>query len=387
MKLSQLFMTAGLLSVTSLLQAAPQYSLINLSPLSGYPESYAAAINTQGQIVGLSYAYNYDSVKSLAAMWNNGTASLLPNGQGRYSSASSINDNGLIIGISYTRSGFYELPLGGLESIPSSQPYDGYATLWQNGVAITLPALSGQYAYANGINNTGQIVGWSLDSQNQTVATLWNNNTPTALASLPGYRSEANAINNQGNIVGTLYQGYSGNAVFWDSNNELHLLGTIGGLGGEAFAINDNNLIAGWSQSSDGRQHATLWDNGATIDLGRLDGYASYAYGINNLGQVVGSFIDIDDTTGYLEEYALLWENGNAINLNSLIGDSMGVTLISANGINDQGWIIAQGEDSHGYLGYYLLAPVPEPSTYALLLAGLGLIAGVSQRKSRAINA
>ena len=159
----------------------------------------------------------------------------------------------------------------------------------------------------------------------------------------------------------------------------------MGGNGSQAFAINDAGWAVGWSTSADLQQHATLWADGEAIDLGILGGHASYAYGINNLGQVVGSYIS-SPQDGFAE-FAILWENGNAINLNSLIGDSMGVTLISANGINDQGWIIAQGEDSHGYLGYYLLAPVPEPSTYALLLAGLGLIAGVSQRKSRAINA
>lgn len=309
-------------------------------------------------------------------------ASTISGGNGRYSDALSINDHGQIVGISYTHARFYELQLGGLESIPPSQLYDGHATLWQNGTATTLPSLSGQYAYANDINNHGQIVGWSLISQNQA-ATIWNNGLPTALSTPTGLNSEAHAINDNGYTVGVLRQGNSiGDAALWNSNNELILLDTIGGNGSGAYAINNANIAAGWSESSDGRQHATLWENGLAIDLGRQGDYASFAYGLNNLGHVVGSFIEIDGTTGYLEEYAALWIDGNRINLNSLIDSTSGIILDSAYGINDQGWIIARGTNNGDTYSTYLLMPVPEPSTYAMLLAGLGLLMSSSRRKS-----
>ncbi|MFL9710500.1 PEP-CTERM sorting domain-containing protein [Methylobacillus sp. Pita1] len=385
MTFAHLLATVSLLSIASLSHASPQYSLTALSPLAGYPGSFAAALNHHGQIVGYGDLETYP-LKTLATSWANGTASALTDGQGRYSAAFSINDHGQVVGVSYTRSGFYEPTIGGLETIPSSPSYDGQATLWQNSTATTLPGLSGQYAQAKGINNLGQVVGWSLGADNQITATLWSNNLPTALTSLDGYRGEANAINDQGNIVGSLSKVFGDYAALWNNNNELTLLNTIGGIGAEAYAINSNNLIIGWSASADGKQHATLWDNGTAIDLGRPDDYASFAYGLNNLGHVVGSFIGIDGTTGYLEEYAALWIDGSRINLNSLIDSASGIMLDSAYGINDQGWIIARGLDSNDNYNAYLLMPVPEPSSYAMLLAGLGLLVRSARRKTPSVG-
>lgn len=74
-------------------------------------------------------------------------------------------------------------------------------------------------------------------------------------------------------------------------------------------------------------------------DLGALGGNYSIVYGINNAGQVVGeSNVDVNNL-GYPD--AALWENGAAINLNSLpilnLGDWK---LVMATGINDKGWIV-----------------------------------------------
>ena len=395
MKLVQWSILAAILTPT-LGNAAPSYSLSQLSAPTGFSFIVASAINQNGQIAGTSAFIDVEPAHSpgyivgaRATIWLNGSAQVIDGGAGKYSHGNAINDLGQVAGVSYTQSPDFmqyntQVPEG-LESIPPGPTtYDAQATVWHNGTVTTLAGLSNQYGTANAINNQGQLVGWSFNDQNKQTATSWRNGNAIALTTT-GSASEASDINNQGQAVGWQNIGDRANAVFWTSDNQLIELASLGGIGSQAFAINDAGWAVGWSTSADLQQHATLWADGEAIDLGILGGHASYAYGINNLGQVVGSYIN-SPQDGFAE-FAILWENGNAINLNSLIGDSMGVTLISANGINDQGWIIAQGEDSHGHLGYYLLAPVPEPSTYALLLAGLGLIAGVSQRKSRAINA
>lgn len=389
MKLVQWSILAVILTPT-LGNAAPSYSLSQLSAPTGFSFIVASAINQNGQIAGTSAFIDVEPAHSPeyivgahATIWLNGSAQAIDGGAGKYSHGNAINDLGQVAGVSYTQSPDFmqyntQVPEG-LESIPPGPTtYDAQATVWNNGTVTTLAGLSNQYGTANAINNQGQVVGWSFNDQNKQTATLWRNGNAIALTTT-GSASEASDINNQGQAVGWQNIGDRANAVFWTSDNQLIELASLGGNGSQAFAINDAGWTVGWSNSADAYQHATLWANDEVIDLGRLGGYASYAYGINNLGQIVGSYVS--DQQDGVEEFAILWENGNAINLNDLIGDNLGVTLISANSINDQGWIVVQGEDSNGYLNYYLLTPVPEPSTYAMLLAGLGLLMSSSRRK------
>jgi hypothetical protein len=76
-----------------------------------------------------------------------------------------------------------------------------------------------------------------------------------------------------------------------------------------------------------------------------------------------------------------------AIDLNIYLDKSLvdaGWVLTGADDINDQGWIVGSAynnltQQSHGFL----MAPIPEPETYAMLLAGLGLMAAVVSRSRR----
>ena len=90
---------------------------------------------------------------------------------------------------------------------------------------------------------------------------------------------------------------------------------------------------------------------------------------INNLGQVVGYYCLIPGGDNYYRR-AFLYNGSTMLNLNDLIDPSSGWKLTSAEGINDAGQIVG-----FGYLGNgpraFLLTPVPEPGTWAML-AGLG---------------
>lgn len=109
-------------------------------------------------------------------------------------------------------------------------------------------------------------------------------------------------------------------------------------------------------------------------DLDGLPGNTngSYAYGINNTGQIVG----FSDTSK--GNHAVMWHNGVLTDLNSLIGvsgdDSGKWRLIEAYGINDHGQIVGWGKNPEGDDHAFLLTPVPEPEIHALLLVGLGLV-------------
>ena len=71
--------------------------------------------------------------------------------------------------------------------------------------------------------------------------------------------------------------------------------------------------------------------------------------------------------------------------LNSLLdADTVnaGWALAAAVDINDNGWIVGYAHNSiTGAEHAFLLTPVPEPETYAMFLAGLGLMGFMARRR------
>ena len=126
--------------------------------------------------------------------------------------------------------------------------------------------------------------------------------------------------------------------------------------------------------TSNAATHAYLWQSGSGMqDIGTLGGN-SFAYGINNMAQVVGfSVVGGND-------HAFLWKSGAGMqDLNNLVASSAGWMLGYAQAINDNGQIAGYGINPSGQTHAFLLTPIPEPSTLALLgisavsLIGCGL--------------
>jgi uncharacterized membrane protein len=108
-------------------------------------------------------------------------------------------------------------------------------------------------------------------------------------------------INDTGQVTGKILRGLGGRtgAFRWSRESGLEVLEPLPGAsyGVEANAINDAGWVVGWSWY-DGRAVATLWKPGAPPqELDVLPGAGnSYAYGINNRGDVVGT----SHTRGFL---------------------------------------------------------------------------------------
>jgi len=185
---------------------------------------------------------------------------------------------------------------------PSSTPPANSNTPPPTAYMLTkLSTAEGESSEANGINATGQVVGWfSNASEKLRHAFLYSKGQRQELAPAPGESSEAMAINSSGQIAGNrIYQGHQPMAFLY-ANGKMQNLGALGGFGSEAFAINDSGKIVGRSQtvmSGNLSGHPTniyepqafLYDGGKMRNLdGRL-GSSSRALSVDDSGTIVGA--------------------------------------------------------------------------------------------------
>ena len=348
---------------------AISYDYTDLPTLGGgYGE--ATAINESGLVSGIA---NNIYGKVYAIRWEGTYGSGYLSYGGGEAMAYDINNAGQMVGEGKTTSGAFRANLWSTASGAS---------------AADMGTLGGINSAIHGINNVGQAAGLSLVAGNgATHATLWSGSGLTDLGTLGGNNSGAKDINDAGQVAGSsqLAGNQHQHAFVW-SGGALQDLGTLGGADSTAWAINSAGVVVGSSTRADSsRNHATRWTNGMATDLGTLGGDTSDAFGINSSGQVVGRSVDANGV-----EYSTLWTDGSVVNLDSFLDASAaqaGWRLRIASDINDAGSIVGTAFNSityeqHGFLLSVAVAPaVPEPQTYALMLAGLGALAWARRRR------
>lgn len=288
---------------------------------------------------------------------------------GNTSWAQGINDSGQVVG----------------KLSVSSSTYHAFIT-GANGAGVTdlgtLDTGSKSCSIANAINASGQVVGWySTSSYTYAFVTGANGVGMTKLGTLGGDTTSASAINDKGQVVG--FANVSGNPHAFITSTDGTSLTDIGILSGGNYSyatgINASGLVVGYSQvsvSSTLTEHAFITgaDGVGMTDLGTLGGNASKAYGINDSGEVVGQSLIDDGTTWHA---FVTGADGVMIDLNTLVTLADGDYLKNAKAINDLGQIVAVSAAGNAYL----LSTVPEPSTI-VLLCGAG-IAGTLWRYRR----
>ena len=313
-----------------------KYEVTNLGTLGSI--SGANDLNDLGQVVGTFMTSNG---KQHAFFWDetNGMQSLTPRGNVN-SHAKSINNLGQVAGNVGYRWNKYP-----------DEYRQGF--LWDKANCIPIP----DARFALDINDIGQIVGQSHKTigRSGNRGVLWNSlndNDAVDLRETVGLYQASN-INNVGQIVSPCRCRKKPCIVeycFWDSKkgtsnkSDAIPLGSLGGGYTWAFGMNDLGQVVGESSIEVDKKRAFIWDRIQGMrHLGTLDNTSdrnkSGARDINNAGQVVGYIDDLHTRN------AFLWDEKNGMqNLNDLIDSNSPWHLQAANGINEKGWIVGQGK-------------------------------------------
>lgn len=301
-------------------QAQTNYVVTTFGTLGGSASS-ATSINNNGLISGFSFLPGDQKV--VATIFHNGRPVPLGTLGGPNSGVEWPNHNArAVVGIAETAdldplNEDWSCAHGG-SFFPTVTGHICLGFVWQNGHMSPLPTLGGINGYAAGANDVGQVVGWAETPMHdascvfpqvlQFQAALWGPKLGQVQPLLPldgDPDSAATAINNKGEVVGI--SGICENSV------------------GDLSAM-----------------HAVIWENGTVTYLGNLgvDDWDTPT-AINNHGQVVG-FTEIPDGTFN----GFYWSkfSGGMQDLKPLPGDSFSF----AYAINDPGMIVGQSIGSNG---------------------------------------
>lgn len=340
--------------------ANPQYRVTAIELPSAPSSVTPVGINRHGQVAltseqspnGSSQAYVWSALTGLTA---------LPLSTG-YARVNGINDAGLVVGYA-----------------------DGAVFTWDTATGSALlhrqGALAQSQVYA--LNQRGDFAGMT-DKSGRWVAASWQGGSRQELGVLLqnvniGF-DMARAINDSGMIAGGARSQISWNehAFVYTPEGGMVDIGTLYGENdfSTAHGINDFGQVVGWSRrSGQAAQRAFVWSaQGGMQDLGHLfPGYSQeyvYAYDINNQGLVVGG------TSSFGRYHGFLWNQTSGLQkLDDLVDNTGRATpwqINSAFAINEAGQIVGSAM-LDGRTIAVLLTPVPEPSSFALLLGGLGL--------------
>ena len=336
-------------------------TITNLPPSSG--SSYVVkALNPSGLLTG--YFFPSNSQDAEAFLYANGNVVDLGN-LGGASEGNAINSAGTVAGDSYlldlsfhafitTNGSLLDLgTLGSTNSTPiaindagqvagDSLLADGSqrAFLYTNGPMFSVGDLGGNYSAAFALNASGMVAGESSLTNGDTHAILYSSGALNDLGTLGGTYSSARGINHSGLVVGEASLTNEDVHAFSYSGTMMSDLGTLGGTYSTASDVNSNGQVIGYSSLTGDQQYdAFVFSAGTMTDLGVLPGgNTSYPFAINNLGQIVG-YSSVSD--GSL--HAVLWQNGQVTDLNTLVPTNSGWVLSYAQFINDAGRIVGSG--------------------------------------------
>ena len=319
--------------------------------------------------------------------------SIVPRGQGTIS-ATAISDSGQILGS-------YNITTSGTSGLFS----------YANGVATAFPYPTASYFPESvGSSSSGSVVG-TYQSSYATGVThgfQYSNGVYTTIDH-PGVNQQTTSpfgtsltgINNSGQIVGNYGNNYVNGVysvsthAFTYSNGVFTTIDHPNASHTTAYSINNNGQIVGTINSySNVTQRALysgfIYNNGvfSQLDFPSAGGYGTFITGNNDLGQVVGYYYDSSYVTHGFEYFNGVYTPLPLANYVNSSDSSFPQTLNNyVYDINNNGQILGAIQIPSGYSNVtytVVLTPVPEPFTYGMMLAGLGIVGVVVRRSKQA---
>lgn len=317
-------------------QAQSRYQVLDIG-------TSAVDMNNMGQVLGLS------------SLWDatNGTRSLTPV-PGQETRAAEINDFGQVVG-EYgdvlTPTGFIWDEVRGYRDLDTV-----------TGLTSFIP---------EGITNSGEIYGYSteyheLSGLTYRRAAVWSPSSGVRYSSLLPTGINCSSVVMAMNDVGQGVASYGRfpsdyRTTLWSPGSETQLeipqafwcygLNNLG----QAIWIDEDEMASGW-----------LWT--AEDGLREMAGEGKFLHpcgtDINDLGQIVGVALDIDEI-----ETRFLWDEAHGYqDIADGVDPAMNLRF-TPGAINNSGWIAGAGWMNGAWTGV-LLVPVPEPGSLTLLAVG-----------------
>ena len=245
----------SLILVCSATRAVAQPTPIDLGAIPA-ARTVAWAVNNHGVVPGY-LDLGRTGTHAFLATPERGIVDLTPNRRG---SAFDVNDAGQVVG-------WAEFP-GGFQR----------AVMWtRDGDMVPLGYLGGPHSLALKVNQAGQVFGRSLISATSSIAHgfVWTDNGGMMdLGPLPPTLNDVPETNNTGQMIF-----YTANQVergfLWTPHSGSVDLGTLGGSTSAAWGLNNLGDVVGSADTApEGLSHAFIWTpTEGMVDLGTLGGY------------------------------------------------------------------------------------------------------------------